>query len=253
MEWKKTASSFNDGVRRRREVGRGEGIGEGFLYGKVMTDEQMEVLRRQIAVYATICEQLVEMHKVVSAQQDTFAGMRFGNMYCDPMMTSSGHKIGARQRWTPTPIQLQILENIFKQGNGTPSKQKIKDVTLELTKHGQISETNVYNWFQNRRARSKRKHSSLAPSSTESETEIEIESPKDKKATADTTISQEGTPSSRLIDPPFQYKEKNSEVHSLNPDANRLLDYNRTNNLMGKMYYTGMDHLMGKMDSNWEL
>ncbi|KAK8955710.1 WUSCHEL-related homeobox 8 [Platanthera guangdongensis] len=128
MEWKMTASSFNDGLRRRRseEEERGGAIGEGILYVKVMTDEQMEVLRRQIAVYATICEQLVEMHKVVSAQQDSFAGMRFGNMYCDPMMASSSHKIGARQRWTPTPIQLQILENIFKQGNGTPSKQKIK-------------------------------------------------------------------------------------------------------------------------------
>lgn len=37
---------------------------------KVMTDEQLETLRKQIAVYATICEQLVEMHKSLSAQQD---------------------------------------------------------------------------------------------------------------------------------------------------------------------------------------
>ena len=63
----------------------------------------------------------------------------------------------ARQRWTPTPVQLQILERIFDQGTGTPSKQKIKDITEELSQHGQISEQNVYNWFQNRRARSKRK------------------------------------------------------------------------------------------------
>ena len=45
----------------------------GGLGVKVMTDEQMEMLRKQISVYATICEQLVEMHKALSAQQD-FAG-----------------------------------------------------------------------------------------------------------------------------------------------------------------------------------
>lgn len=253
MEWKKD----DGGVRREEEeevVGGGGGgeMGEGVLYVKVMTDEQMEVLRRQIAVYATICEQLVEMHKVVSAQQDSCAGMRFGNMYFDPMLASSNHKIAARQRWTPTPVQLQILENIFDQGNGTPSKQKIRDVTLELIKHGQISETNVYNWFQNRRARSKRKQSSSAPSNTESETEIEIESPTDKKAKAEANISQEKL-HPRVIDSSFQYKEKNSQVHSLNQEANRLLDFTGTDNLVGKMYYTGMDQLMGKMDNSWEL
>ena len=47
----------------------GNGNG-GMLYVKVMTDEQLETLRKQIAVYATICEQLVEMHKTLSAQQD---------------------------------------------------------------------------------------------------------------------------------------------------------------------------------------
>lgn len=73
------------------------------------------------------------------------------------MTSGGGHKISARQRWTPTPVQLQILESIFDQGTGTPSKQKIKEITVELSQHGQISETNVYNWFQNRRARSKRK------------------------------------------------------------------------------------------------
>ncbi|KAJ4806201.1 WUSCHEL-related homeobox 8 [Rhynchospora pubera] len=137
---------------------RGEAIGDNNVpYMKVMTDEQMEVLRKQISIYATICEQLVEMHKSVAAQQDSLAGMRLGNLYCDPLVTPGGHKITARQRWTPTPMQLQILERIFDQGNGTPSKQKIKEITHELSQHGQISETNVYNWFQNRRARSKRK------------------------------------------------------------------------------------------------
>ena len=43
--------------------------------GQVMTDEQMETLRRQISVYATICQQLVEMHKATMAQQNAMSGM----------------------------------------------------------------------------------------------------------------------------------------------------------------------------------
>ncbi|PON50022.1 Homeodomain transcription factor [Parasponia andersonii] len=157
--------------------------GGGIPYVKVMTDEQLETLRKQIAVYATICEQLVQMHKNLTSHPD-LPGVRLGNLYCDPLMTSAGHKITARQRWTPTPVQLQILERIFDQGNGTPSKQKIKEITSDLSQHGQISETNVYNWFQNRRARSKRKqhnNSTTTPNNAESEVETEVESPKDKK------------------------------------------------------------------------
>lgn len=98
-------------------------------------------------------------------------------------MACSGHKITARQRWTPTPLQLQILESIFEEGNGTPSKQKIKDITIELGQHGQISETNVYNWFQNRRARSKRKQLNHSTNHVEpeAETETDVEYPKEKK------------------------------------------------------------------------
>jgi hypothetical protein len=41
---------------------------------QVMTDEQMETLRRQISVYSTICQQLVEMHKACLAQQPPLPG-----------------------------------------------------------------------------------------------------------------------------------------------------------------------------------
>lgn len=50
--------------------GSGAAVGGGGMYVKVMTDEQLETLRKQIAIYATICERLVEMHKTLTAQQD---------------------------------------------------------------------------------------------------------------------------------------------------------------------------------------
>ncbi|XXG87404.1 hypothetical protein AAC387_Pa11g2097 [Persea americana] len=193
---------------------------QGGLYVKVMTDEQLEVLRKQISVYATICEELVKLHKALTAQQDSLSGMRVGNMYCDPLMTPGGHKINARQRWTPTPVQLQILENIFEQGNGTPSKQRIKDITSELTQHGHISETNVYNWFQNRRARSKRKQLQPLPNNAESEVETETDSPKEKKAKAD-NIHQHEISAPGVDDLCFQSTEYSSEVHSLDQQPSK--------------------------------
>lgn len=66
MEWDKPQQQ----QQKEQEIdGNGNGNG-GVMFVKVMTDEQLETLRKQIAVYATICEQLVEMHKNLTAQQD---------------------------------------------------------------------------------------------------------------------------------------------------------------------------------------
>ena len=135
-------------------------------------------------------------------------------------MTSAGHKISSRQRWTPTPVQLQILERIFDQGNGTPSKQKIKEITSELSQHGQISETNVYNWFQNRRARSKRKQQTSAPNNGESEVETEVDSPKDKKTKPEEFQSQQNS-DPRAEDLCFQNPEISSDLHFLDPQSSK--------------------------------
>ncbi|XP_010935303.1 WUSCHEL-related homeobox 8 [Elaeis guineensis] len=262
MEWEKTCGANSSGQSNRGKEeerrGGGEGMAEGVLYVKVMTDEQMEVLRRQISVYATICEQLVEMHKAVTAQQDSLAGMRLGSLYCDPLMTPGGHKITARQRWTPTPMQLQILESIFDQGNGTPSKQKIKEITLELSQHGQISETNVYNWFQNRRARSKRKQTAQLPNSTESEVEADDESPNEKKPKSE-KHTHENLPRAGALS--IHGTQMNSDVHSVDPEPNlrhgmyASNDSSRSSGSLGQMsFYENalseprIDHLIGKME-----
>ncbi|KAL3815128.1 hypothetical protein ACJIZ3_016396 [Penstemon smallii] len=169
MEWQKAAEELNGG-----------------MFVKVMTDEQMEVLRKQIAVYAIICQQLVDLHKSLTAQNDLAAGVRLGNMYCDPLITSGMHKITSRQRWTPTPMQLQILERIFEQGTGNPSRIRIQEITTELSQHGQISQTNVSNWFQNRRARSKRKQHSATPVNDSESDQLEKEiGDTDTKTTTD--------------------------------------------------------------------
>lgn len=158
--------------------------------GQVMTDAQLETLRRQISVYATICQQLVEMHKAIVAQQSGIPGIRLGqSIPFDPAIHSVGQKLTSRQRWTPSQTQLQILEKLFEQGSGTPNKQRIKEITMELSQHGQISETNVYNWFQNRRARTKRKQQ--LGNNGESELDTDVDSPEEKRAKMDRDLSNE--------------------------------------------------------------
>uniref|UniRef100_M8CAP8 Uncharacterized protein n=1 Tax=Aegilops tauschii TaxID=37682 RepID=M8CAP8_AEGTA len=47
--------------------------GEVLGYVKVMTNDPMEALQKQISIYATICEQLVEMHRAFTEHQDSIA------------------------------------------------------------------------------------------------------------------------------------------------------------------------------------
>ncbi|XP_027076419.1 WUSCHEL-related homeobox 8 isoform X2 [Coffea arabica] len=230
-----------------------EELNNGGMFVKVMTDEQMEVLRKQIAVYATICEQLVDLHKSLTSHHD-LAGARLGNLYCDPLVTSAGHKITGRQRWTPTPVQLQILERIFDQGNGAPSKQKIKEITNELLQHGQISETNVYNWFQNRRARSKRKQQAAASNNIESEVETEVESPNDKK-TKPEDLQSPHIPTSRNEELCFQNTDVSSGMLSIDPRSSKPEPMfpsdgsSKSAGSFGQMsFYGRMDQLLGKME-----
>ncbi|KAL1219739.1 WUSCHEL-related homeobox 14 [Cardamine amara subsp. amara] len=134
-------------------------IQNGAYDDRVMTEEQIETLRKQIAIYVVISEQLLLLYNSLSSSPLISSGMNaIESGFFDPMVaSSSAHGMSSRHRWTPTSMQLQILENIYKEGSGTPNPRRIREITTELSEHGQISEKNVYNWFQNRRARSKRK------------------------------------------------------------------------------------------------
>ncbi|CAA2997281.1 WUSCHEL-related homeobox 8 [Olea europaea subsp. europaea] len=251
MEWEKqnvvqVADEVNNGV-----------VNNGGVFVKVMTDEQIEILRKQIAVYASICEQLIHFHKSLTLQHD-LAGARFGNLYYDPLMTPGGHKITGRQRWTPTAVQLQMLERIFDQGSGTPSKQKIKEITSELCPHGQISETNVYNWFQNRRARSKRKQQAAPPNTAEPEAETDAEFPNEKTTIPDDFQTQH-VPSSKVEDLSFKNPEASSAMNSMDPPQTRKPEsmlppegFLKHGGSFGQVPCGNMlsnpDHLIGKME-----
>lgn len=166
-----------------------------------------------------------------------FSAMRFSNLFCDPLIVPGGHKITARQRWQPTPMQLQILENLFDQGNGTPSKQKIKEITAELSHHGQISETNVYNWFQNRRARSKRKQAASLQNSAESEAEADEEFMTDKKPKSDGSLEQSKATSVDRISAMHHFEAKQNQMGGMvyGTSDNSL----RTSGSAGQMSFYG--------------
>jgi hypothetical protein len=56
MEWQKNGFNQNANI--------------GMMQVNVMTDEQVETLRKQIAVYSVLSEQLIQTHKTLSSQQD---------------------------------------------------------------------------------------------------------------------------------------------------------------------------------------
>lgn len=162
---------------------------------QVMTESQLETLRRQICVYSTICSQLVEMHKVMSQQSRE-------HMLYDQPVTGPGCRPSTRQRWAPGQKQLQILERLYADGNGIPNRQKIREITSELSQHGPISESNVYNWFQNRKARAKRKQQRLPQKEGESEDNSDGESSREKKLKIDDEFYKEDA----------GYSEKNADA-----------------------------------------
>lgn len=60
-------------------------------------------------------------------------------------------------RWNPTKEQINVLENLYRQGLRTPSAEEIQQITARLRAFGHIEGKNVFYWFQNHKARQRQK------------------------------------------------------------------------------------------------
>ncbi|KAF7845498.1 WUSCHEL-related homeobox 3 [Senna tora] len=60
-------------------------------------------------------------------------------------------------RWSPTPEQLMILEELYRSGIRTPTASQIQHITTHLCFYGRIEGKNVFYWFQNHKARDRQK------------------------------------------------------------------------------------------------
>lgn len=81
-------------------------------------------------------------------------------------------------RWSPTPEQLHILEELYRRGTRTPSTEHIKHITAQLRRYGKIEGKNVFYWFQNHKARErqKRRRQLESPTSVEQQFNGDAES-----------------------------------------------------------------------------
>ncbi|KAL5984324.1 hypothetical protein ACLOJK_018428 [Asimina triloba] len=191
----------------------------------VMTEEQIEMLRRQISAYSYISHLLLHnttfffasrfSHQPLHSPLSAVPG-ELGNIWNDALMAQRCLAMTTRQRWAPTPAQLQVLECLFRQVNGTPSKEKIKEMTSVLAQYGQISETNVYNWFQNRRARSKRKQLKNSAYNLQTQVENEAVAPEENQEMSKSNPTLENA---TLVDKSGLHQSKglSSKVCSIDP------------------------------------
>ena len=150
-----------------------------------LTKVQMDTLRHQIAAFSHICQQNILLtqqqaeekkpgasaqhlkaasghtHATIAAIASSIGvpvsqGTSSQPAYPAPIY-SKDNRVPSAPRWNPTPAQLARLEELFATGMGTPNGDLRTQITEELAKLGQINEANVYNWFQNKKARMKKK------------------------------------------------------------------------------------------------
>lgn len=151
-----------------------------------LTRTQLDTLKHQIAAFSHICNQnlLLTQQRAEQAKPGAAAQHARAAQYGQSNVTlaaiassigvavtqstssqpaypapiySKDNKTPSAPRWNPTPAQLARLEELFATGMGTPNGDLRTQITEELAKLGQINEANVYNWFQNKKARMKKR------------------------------------------------------------------------------------------------
>jgi hypothetical protein len=78
-----------------------------------------------------------------------------------PLQQQQGQQVPTR--WSPTPEQLMILEEMYRGGLRTPNASQIQQITAHLASYGRIKGKNVFYWFQNHKARCWNRPSALLP------------------------------------------------------------------------------------------
>ncbi|CAL0313586.1 unnamed protein product [Lupinus luteus] len=81
----------------------------------------------------------------------------------DEGTSNTGLNVKSQQssRWSPTPVQLLVLEELYRQGTKTPSSEQIHQIASQLRQFGKIEGKNVFYWFQNHKARERQKRRRL--------------------------------------------------------------------------------------------
>ncbi|XP_008809129.1 WUSCHEL-related homeobox 8-like [Phoenix dactylifera] len=214
-----------DGSQELKEEGEettgkvGRGPVEEHQIVKVMTDEQEEALRRQISASRAIRESLLESYRRIASEYLSQHGTRIGNPSTDPLKSTEGCKRSNRkQRWSATPTQTLILDKIYHSGKVSPNKEEIKWITSELSQHGEITVSNVYNWFQNRKTREKRKRVDELVHKIKSEVEPGAESSNGKKIQLE-KIDFDNKQYLSTDAHFFQTSQVNSEMHFINQES----------------------------------
>eukprot|EP00238_Polyblepharides_amylifera_P011697 CAMPEP_0196582854 /NCGR_PEP_ID=MMETSP1081-20130531/40981_1 /TAXON_ID=36882 /ORGANISM="Pyramimonas amylifera, Strain CCMP720" /LENGTH=193 /DNA_ID=CAMNT_0041903561 /DNA_START=194 /DNA_END=778 /DNA_ORIENTATION=+ len=111
----------------------------------LMTPAQVQQFKAQLKDYTNICYRLVLMHNQLVAEESRSVPLKLAT------------------RWIPTAEQVQVMEEAFAAGHVAPSKAKLKDLSMQLMQLGPVGEANLYNWFQNRKARAKKRIQSNFP------------------------------------------------------------------------------------------
>ena len=190
-----------------------------------MTEQQKYALRQQIASYAHICQQLLQLtHEAalrdlqMSARGEydrhaTHASSAYPREKQPKkekphkerktpasIFSNTGvYSVPGKVRWQRTTAQLERLEQLFANDTTTPRGEKLKQVTEELSALGPIQECNVFNWFQNKKSRLKKLEEDAAREKMEAAA---------NKRSRDSDDMENGT----VVEPEIEKEEQDSEI-----------------------------------------